>query len=241
MAMMKKLRKRKYEKKLFQRVIGIRGNRDVLLAHLKKEWEEIEKEVARDQRKRKRYDTAQQAGITLGFTLLGIAALCGVVFVSAVAPNVLSAFGRLGRHRRYFRKKDFMAQLYAFRQRGYVEAVKDDEGCMEIRLTEMGKIQVVKRALGDLRIAPQEQWDGIWRVVLFDIPERNKWAREGMRQSLKRMGFYPLQKSTFVFPYPCREEVAFLRNLYDIGHSVRFIETNLLDTDSDAKDFFSLS
>ena len=111
---------------------------------------------------------------------------------------------------------------------------------MEIRLTELRKMQVVRRALRDLRIASQEQWDGIWRVVLFDIPERNKWAREGMRESLKRIGFYRIQKSTFVFPYPCREEIKFLRNLYDIGQTIRFLETSALDTDRDARQFFAL-
>jgi len=85
------------------------------------------------------------------------------------------------------------------------------------------------------------EWDGIWRVVIFDIPERYKWAREGIREALKRGGFYPLQKSTFVSPYPCRGEIEFLERIYNIRGYLRFIETHALSADDDIKDFFGLA
>lgn len=174
----------------------------------------------------------------MGFTILGLAAVCGVVFVGAVAPNIFSAFGRLGRHRRFFDKKDFTERVRYFQRRGYLKVGKDDDGGMEIELTVRGEEQMIKRALGELRIAPQERWDGIWRIVLFDIPERHRWARVGIRDALKRMGFYRLQKSVFVFPYPCREEIDFLTRLYDVGRAIRFIETTSLEADDDARAFF---
>lgn len=239
--MNKKSLKRKYETKLVRRVVRIRENRAFLLGRLKEEWEAMERAMKKDRRKRQLYDVTRKTGMALGFTILGMAAVCGVLVVGAVAPNIFSAFGRLARQRRYFDKTDFQKQVRYFRRRGYLETERDDDGNMEIWLTELGKEQAVRRALGELRIAPQERWDGMWRIVLFDIPERNKWARDGMRESLKRMGFYQMQKSVFVFPYPCRNEVNFLRNLYDIGSTVRFAETPLLNPEADLKVFFSLS
>ncbi|OGZ96430.1 MAG: hypothetical protein A2679_03725 [Candidatus Sungbacteria bacterium RIFCSPHIGHO2_01_FULL_54_26] len=238
--MAKRLFKRKYEHKLLKRVVGVEENRMFLLAHLKKEWEAIERATKKDRRKSNLYDIAQKTGTNLGFALLGMVAVCGVLSVAAVAPNIFSAFSRFGKHRRYFDKKDLQRLMRYFRARKYLKVAKNDGG-MQITLTDLGEEQVVKRTLGDLRIAPQERWDGIWRVVLFDIPERNKWAREGMRHYLKRMGFYPLQKSTFVFPYPCREEIHFLRKLYDVGHAIRYIETASIDEDANLRSFFSLS
>lgn len=237
---MKRLLKKKHEQKILNRVIGVRENRDFLLSHLKREWEAVERSIAKDKRKRKLYDIAKETGKALGFMILGMAAVCGVIAVGAVAPNIFSAFGRLGRHRRYFDKEYFKKRVGYLQYRGYIDVVEDEDDTMEIKLTELGEAQVVKRALGEMRILPAEKWDGIWRILIFDIPERNKAAREGFRECLKRMGFYRLQKSTFVFPYPCREEIEFLVRLYDVVSHVRFIETNSVSFDDDIKDFFSL-
>lgn len=235
-----KVFKRKYEKKLVCRAVGIKENREFLLEHFKKEWEKIEKTIESDRRRQKLYEVAKETGAVLGFTILGLAVVCGVLLVGTVAPNVISAFGRFGRHRRYFDKKSFRKKVAYFERRGYIDvAEKNKSNLIEMRLTKFGKEQVVKRALGDLKIIPQETWDGIWRLVVFDIPERNKWAREGIRTHLKRMGFYPLQKSTFVFPYSCQEEIDFLGRLYDVIGHLRFIETSTISFDDDLKEFFN--
>ncbi|TSD03631.1 MAG: phenylacetic acid degradation operon negative regulatory protein [Parcubacteria group bacterium Greene0714_36] len=229
--------KKKYEMKLLHRV-RMKESRDFLLAHLKKEWEATEAAIEKDRSRRKLYDAAQKAGMSLGFVILGMTAVCGVLAVGAVAPNIFSAFGRLGRYRRYFHKSDFRKQIYHFQRRGFLNIKRSGADTMEIKLTDLGKAQIIKRALGNVRIVPQEQWDGIWRIVLFDIPERNRWARVGMRESLKRMGFYRFQKSAFVFPYPCREEIEFLTRLYNVRYAVRFIETTSVNQNDDMRAFF---
>lgn len=237
---MAKFFKRKYEKKLLERALSTSENRNFLIEHLKKEWQEIEKTIEKDRKRQKLYELAKERAEVIGITLLGMAMVCGVLVVAAVAPNIFSAFGRLQGHRRYFDKKRLRERVYYFKRRGYIETSKNEDDTLEIKLTELGKEQVVKRALGDLKILPQEQWDGIWRIVVFDVPEKNRWARDGIRQSLKRMGFYQLQKSTFAFPYPCREEVEFLARLYDRSNYIRFIETKAISYDDDLRDYFSL-
>ena len=52
------------------------------------------------------------------------------------------------------------------------------------------------------------KWDKKWRVVIFDIPEELRSARKRLRGRLKHFGFFQLQKSVFVFPYPCEKELA---------------------------------
>jgi len=233
--------KRKYESRLIKRATGLQENRRFLLEHFKKEWEEIEKTIERDRRKQKLYETTKAAGTALGFIILGLAAVGGVLIIGAVAPNIFSAFGRFGRVRRYFDRKDFQKKINYFKQRRYIDVTKKGEDdLMKIRLTELGRTRLMKYVLGNLKIILPEKWDGVWRIVIFDIPEWNKWAREGLRQSLKRMGFYPLQKSTFVFPYPCREEIDFLKRLYGVGDHLRLIETSTISFDDDLRAFFGL-
>lgn len=60
----------------------------------------------------------------------------------------------------------------------------------------------------------QKIWDHKWRVVLFDIPQEISGSRRKFRGKLLSIGFRPIQKSVFVFPYPCEEEVSmFARSL----------------------------
>jgi len=54
---------------------------------------------------------------------------------------------------------------------------------------------------------PQMKWDGKWRLVIFDIPQELHKMRNAFRRTLKAQGFYMLQKSVFIFPYPCEKDL----------------------------------
>lgn len=236
--MLGKKQKRKYEQRVFNRA-GTKENREFLLSNLTREWEIIEDLIKKDKRRQKLYDLTKETGKTLGTVLLGIIAVCGAITIAAVAPNILSAFGRTGKHRRYFNKQDFNKQLSYFRRRGYIKFSKNNgDGTTGISLTKSGEEQVIKQRLASLKVIPQDKWDKIWRIVIFDVPEKNTWARNGLRFYLKRMGFYQLQKSTFVSPHPCREEVEFLGRIYGLDEEIRLIETSNISYDKDIKECF---
>lgn len=52
-----------------------------------------------------------------------------------------------------------------------------------------------------------KKWDGNWRVVIFDIPQEFRRNRNILRRRLRWWGLHMLQKSVFVSPYPCEEEL----------------------------------
>ena len=56
----------------------------------------------------------------------------------------------------------------------------------------------------------ETKWDSKWRIIIFDIPQEFHKARVRFSRKLKRAGFYMLQKSVFVFPYPCDEEIGYM-------------------------------
>lgn len=66
-------------------------------------------------------------------------------------------------------------------------------------------------------------WDGKWRVVMFDIPQEFNRARDRLRSKLKVLGFHMVQKSVFVLPYPCQEELAAYCKKFKIGDYVDVI------------------
>ena len=51
------------------------------------------------------------------------------------------------------------------------------------------------------------KWDKKWRIVIFDIPQDLHKYRVKFRKKIKSLGLEMLQKSVFVFPYPCEEEI----------------------------------
>ena len=109
-----------------------------------------------------------------------------------------------------------------------------------IRLTEAGKDVVGRAAIRALRPVVPAVWDGKWRLVLFDIPESHKQSRDGFAGSLKLLGFTPIQKSAFVFPYDCFEQVAAVADFYDVRDHAAFIMVEKLDRSAPLRRIYNL-
>lgn len=230
------IRKRKpYEKKLEKRLMSAQS-REFLMGSLRKEWEEIE----RSKRRKELLDMTKEGVKVICKTILVLAALGGAVAVAAVAPNIISAIGQRKRHHRYFNSTEFRKSTDYLKLRGYIEKtdVRKKRGTEEIKLTDLGAKQVIKKALEELTLPKHKKWDKKWRIVMFDIPNRHKHARDGLRTRLKLIGFYQLQESVFVFPHQCKEEVDFCTYIYNVPEYVRFAETELLSEDNDLKEHF---
>ena len=97
------------------------------------------------------------------------------------------------------------------------------EWLAEIVLTKDGETKAIRFKVDEIKIKKPAKWDGEWRVVIFDIPERFKKAREALRNKLKDLGFVKLQESVFVFPYECEDEIDFVTEVFLIRPFVRFM------------------
>ena len=84
----------------------------------------------------------------------------------------------------------------------------------------------MKFKLDDIKIKKPKKWDKQWRIVIFDIPNKFKKAREAIRKKLKELGFIKLQESVFVFPYECENEINFIVEVFQIRPFIRFIRAN---------------
>lgn len=117
---------------------------------------------------------------------------------------------------------------------------QNSDGTVTLILTDKGKQKALTYDLENMEIKKPAEWDGKWRMVLFDIPERIKKVREAMRIHLKNLSFYEFQKSVFVHPYDCRDEINYLIEFYDIRKFVRFIIADSLDNELHLKKHFDL-
>ena len=84
----------------------------------------------------------------------------------------------------------------------------------------------------------QKNWE--WINHIFDIPEKFKKSRDALSRSLKRMGFYQLQKSVLVHPFECGKEIDFMVEFFNIHKFVRRILAENIDNELDIKTKFNL-
>lgn len=107
----------------------------------------------------------------------------------------------------------------------YIEIV-NHKGEDFVQVTDRGKQKLLKYQIDELKIKKPQNWDGVWRIVIFDIPEKKKIARDVLRYKLKELGFVMLQKSSWVYPYPCRDEIDFISGYYEIAPHVLYFEAS---------------
>ncbi|OGG79169.1 hypothetical protein A3A39_03565 [Candidatus Kaiserbacteria bacterium RIFCSPLOWO2_01_FULL_54_13] len=93
----------------------------------------------------------------------------------------------------------------------------------EMTLTDAGRTFVQSAALRALKLRKQKRWDGKWRIVLFDIPNYMKAARDAFAATLKRLEFVHVQKSVFISPYPCEEEIEVVSDYFGVSENVEII------------------
>jgi len=116
--------------------------------------------------------------------------------------------------------------LYLLKKRKIINIRKlGDETVIE--LTEKGRNKKLQYDLDNLIIPRQEKWDGKWRLLMFDIPEPKKSAREALRGKLKNLGFFQFQKSVWVYPYPCEEEIDFISEIFSVAPYINLLTVKL--------------
>lgn len=109
-----------------------------------------------------------------------------------------------------------------------------------VKITSKGKKKFLKYKLEELTIPKPDKWDARWRIVAYDVPQEKKAAREALRTTLKRLNFLELQKSVYLYPYPCSDAIEFLREIYGIGENVTLLTVGYLENEEVYKEYFEL-
>lgn len=122
-----------------------------------------------------------------------------------------------------------------------IDYKEDKDGSVKIVLTKEGQKKALKFKIDEMEIKKPSKWDGEWRIVIFDIPERFKKAREALRLKLKELGFLELQKSVFVLPYECEDEINFIMEVFLIRPFVRFVRAKSFTNEEQMKIKFNLT
>lgn len=163
-------------------------------------------------------------------SILRVASYAAATTAVIVAPNIVQALDKplavLDKTMdERSRKRHIMQTIYYMKSRGYL-AGDYEHG---LRVTAKAKRRLRSLNIQSLKVVPVDQWDGIWRIVIYDIPEMYRTARIGFGSALRQAGCFQLQKSTWIIPFDCRDVVAGHASYYDIAQFVTHFEAHYLD------------
>jgi CRISPR-associated endonuclease Cas2 len=169
--------------------------------------------------------------------VLNSIAVASLLSVTLIAPNALKSL-------RPFIKKRGKKNLEwsvnkavtRLKKHGLIHFEKTEKGTF-VRLTEKGQRYLYTHL--DTPPKPR-RWDKKWRILIFDIREKNRRTRDQLRQCLTSIGFVLLQKSVWVYPYDCEDLIVLLKADFKIGKDVLYIIADKIENDKLLKTHFNL-
>jgi len=165
--------------------------------------------------------------------------LAGAIYIAASSPYfALNLVKNLSKIK--IQKKKILPAFYYLKRRGLIELKREGHD-VKIALTREGKKQAGKYQIDDLEIERPKKWDKKYRLVIFDIPAASRMVRDIFRRKLKEFGFYPLQKSVWIYPYPCKEEIELLREFLGLNRrQIQVLEVTKLGSGRFLRQHFHL-
>lgn len=148
--------------------------------------------------------------------------------------NILEELGRIGgvfgphslkevgfpelrqmRHeaRRRYGRRNFAQLIYYLKKKELIKA-PDWDPKSGIIITEKGMEKIFRVGL-KVR-GKQRRTDGKYQMVVFDISEKKRKARDELRLSLKLLGHKEFQKSIWISPYEVLKETQNLISRYNL-------------------------
>lgn len=135
------------------------------------------------------------------------------------------------------KKRDYKREMLRLEKRGYVSLTKKPQG-FAVKLLKKANSRLKGVLFADLVLPRAKIWDGKWRLFIFDIPEKYRSARDTLRQKLKNLGMYNVQRSVYAYPFDCRRELEFLADYYGVGKYASYAETSYTDIDKELRKRF---
>lgn len=173
--------------------------------------------------------------------ILHVLAAAGTIGLTFAFPKVGASIGSLllgDKHYRDWRSDQIISQL---EKQKYVEIEYKKNGSITVKITKNGMTRALTYRINMMMVSKPKRWDKKWRVVIFDIPDKYKRVRDIFRLRLKQLNLYKLQESVYVSPYPCFHEVEFLRELYGVSFTVRYLLVDKIEEDELLRSYFELN
>jgi len=114
---------------------------------------------------------------------------------------------------------EIKSRIQYLKKLGYIESfVEGKERFYEITLK--GQKKLTQNRLIHPSVERPAKWDGKWRVIIFDIPNKFKSSRDVLRLKLIELGCQKVQESVYVFPFECTSIITDLSKMLCVNNCV---------------------
>ncbi len=125
-------------------------------------------------------------------------------------------------------RKRYLETVWRMRRTGYLKVIEKNN-TLFLALTKKGALeQLIRKAA----VEKTKKWDGKWRLLVYDIPERFHAVRDGFRWLLKKNNFIKLQGSVFVSPYSLNREAISYLTQSGLRQFVKIMKVEEMDDDT---------
>ncbi len=125
---------------------------------------------------------------------------------------------------RIITKPLLLQSINRLREKGLIDFI--DENKLVIKITDKGSDKAIWEKIKNDK---STKWDKIWRIVIYDIPENKRIARDLLRFKLKEWGFIQIQKSVWASKKNCTQALRKYIQSLGIKDWVLVIESNNVD------------
>lgn len=137
----------------------------------------------------------------------------GAIAIASTSPYFATNLLRAFPNKKRYKRKELYNRFYQLRKAGLLDIQRKNKQ-MYVFLTEEGKRKAGRFQINSLQITKPQKWDGKWRILMFDIEEQHRIKREALRGILKQLQLHQLQKSVWIHPFDCKDEVDLLRDFF---------------------------
>ncbi len=167
--------------------------------------------------------------------ILNSIATAGILSVALVAPNVIKAMKKLGILSKIRQKEYVSSSATKLVKRGLV---KFEEGYYQ--LTKEGEKILKLWDIDSYKLKRPKRWDGKWRMIIFDIPEKKRRIRKQVSELFTQAGFYRLQDSVWVYPHDCEDIIGLLKTDLGVGKDILYVIADEIENDKYLRSHFGL-
>ncbi|KKW27293.1 MAG: Phenylacetic acid-responsive transcriptional repressor [Candidatus Kaiserbacteria bacterium GW2011_GWB1_52_6] len=159
--------------------------------------------------------------------------------------DLLFGFLLSARSTRRFYKLARERATYRYRRKLAVERL-EESGFIRSRGGRLSITKAGRGALGEIigitrSFLDTKKWDGKWRIIAFDIPEKFAKLRNNIRDVLKKAGFAKLQQSIWIFPHECEDFAQLLKEESQLSRYILYGVLDRIEDEGRLKRLFKLS
>lgn len=179
--------------------------------------------------------------------LIGGSIVGGLTFAPTLFA-VLAGIGYALRAGDKARRRKLSNSFQYLKRHKYVQVTtrEDSNGKgIHVELTERGRQHAMHLRMKHILLQPIKRpqvWDKCWRIIIFDIAAEERSKRNAFRALVRRLGAIMLQKSVWIYPFDCSEQIDILKSLFDFTDAeLRMIVANSIGDDTLFREHFRLA